>query len=50
MSNKPCVSIVRCTTYDLDAVEAAIRRALEPLGGMGAFVQPGQRVLLKPNL
>jgi len=50
MNNKPRVSIVRCTTYDLDAVEAAIRCALEPLGGISAFVQPGQRVLLKPNL
>lgn len=47
---KPRVSIVRCATYDLSAVEGAIRRALEPFGGMSAFVQPGQRVLLKPNL
>ncbi len=27
-----------------------MRACLEPLGGMKAFVQPGQRVLLKPNL
>ncbi len=27
-----------------------MRRLLEPLGGIGAFVEPDQRVLLKPNL
>jgi uncharacterized protein (DUF362 family)/ferredoxin len=31
-------------------VEAAINQLLEPLGGIGAFVRPGQKVLLKPNL
>ncbi len=46
----PTVSLARCPTYDLPQVEAALRRLLEPLGGMGAFVEPGQRVLLKPNL
>jgi uncharacterized protein (DUF362 family)/NAD-dependent dihydropyrimidine dehydrogenase PreA subunit len=49
-ASRPPVSLVRCTSYELDAVEAALRRALEPLGGMGAFVRPGQRVMLKPNL
>ena len=29
---------------------AAVARLLEPLGGMGAFVKPGQSVLLKPNM
>lgn len=46
----PRVSLARCSDYDLDRVQAAIRRSLEPLGGMAAYVQPGQRVLLKPNL
>jgi len=27
-----------------------MRACLERLGGMGAFVRPGQKVLLKPNL
>ncbi|MCX7045183.1 MAG: DUF362 domain-containing protein [Candidatus Sumerlaeota bacterium] len=35
--------------YDLDRVHQAVRALLEPLGGMKAFVQPGARVLLKPN-
>jgi uncharacterized protein (DUF362 family) len=30
-------------------VRAAIVRTLEPFGGMGAFVRPGAKVLLKPN-
>jgi uncharacterized protein (DUF362 family)/ferredoxin len=44
------VAIVRCPAYELPAVEAAVRRAVDLLGGIGAFVQPGQRVLLKVNL
>jgi uncharacterized protein (DUF362 family) len=31
-------------------LDDALRRLLAPLGGLGAFVRPGQRVLLKPNL
>ncbi|MHB0856547.1 MAG: DUF362 domain-containing protein [Anaerolineae bacterium] len=46
----PRVALVACPDYDLERVEAAVRRAVDLLGGMGAFVQPGQRVLLKPNL
>ena len=44
------ISLTHCPTYDLPEVEAALRRLLEPLGGIGAFVEPDQRVLLKPNL
>ena len=44
------VAAAACDTYDLAAVKAALREALAPLGSLGAFVQPGQTVLLKPNL
>lgn len=44
------VSLVRCAEYDIDRVEAAVRQAINLLGGMERFVQPGQRVLVKPNL
>jgi uncharacterized protein (DUF362 family)/Pyruvate/2-oxoacid:ferredoxin oxidoreductase delta subunit len=44
------VAIARCGTYEDAAVAAALAAALEPLGGMRAFVKPGQRVCLKPNL
>ena len=30
--------------------EAATRAAVEALGGMGRFVRPGQRVVIKPNM
>ena len=50
MDGKPIVSIVRCPDYDAARVEQALRRALDLLGGVGQFVRPGQRVLLKPNL
>jgi uncharacterized protein (DUF362 family) len=31
-------------------IDTAVRKLLEPLGGMQAFVKKGQKVLLKPNL
>jgi uncharacterized protein (DUF362 family)/NAD-dependent dihydropyrimidine dehydrogenase PreA subunit len=46
----PRVSIQRLATYQPAAVERAVRALLEPLGGMAAFVTPGARVVLKPNL
>lgn len=50
MPEQPTVSIAACATYQLDAVRAALRSALDPLGGMRRYVRPGMRVLLKPNL
>ncbi|UZQ54147.1 DUF362 domain-containing protein [Trichothermofontia sichuanensis B231] len=44
------VSLLRADSYDLPALRVAIEDLLAPLGGMGAFVRPGDRVLLKPNL
>ncbi len=44
------VSIVRCKSYDPDAVDEAVRRATELLGGISRYVKKGDRVLLKPNL
>ncbi len=44
------VSIQRCPSYDPEKVRDALKRVLVPLGGMEAFVRPGARVLLKPNL
>lgn len=43
------VSTARCGGYEPPAVMAAVRGGLEPFGGMAAFVEDGQRVLLKPN-
>ena len=44
------VGLQQVCDYDPARVLAALRLCLEPFGGMGAFVRPGQRVLLKPNL
>ncbi len=44
------VSIQKCQTYDPDLVRRALAAALEPVGGMAAYVSRGDRVLLKPNL
>lgn len=44
------VALVKCREYDLEQVTQALVRALEPLGGLGQFVKPGQRVLLKINM
>lgn len=46
----PDVSIVAAPTYDARQLDAALTALLAPLGGMRAFVSPGVRVLLKPNL
>ncbi len=44
------VSLIRATSYDRAQLRDSIETLLEPLGGMAAFVKPGDRVLLKPNL
>ncbi len=47
---KQRVTVTACTSYQQDKVDRAVSEALEPLGGMAAFVSPGQKVLLKCNL
>jgi uncharacterized protein (DUF362 family)/ferredoxin len=47
---RPKVAIVRCGDYTPENVERAVADSLALIGGMERFVQPGQRVLLKPNL
>ena len=44
------VSLKAAASYDRAVVEQALADVLAPLGGMEAFVRPGQRVLIKPNL
>ena len=50
MSEKPIVSLQRCASYDGSVVDAAVQELVSAVGGMGSFVQPGERVLIKPNL
>jgi uncharacterized protein (DUF362 family)/Pyruvate/2-oxoacid:ferredoxin oxidoreductase delta subunit len=44
------VSIARCVDYDPVKTFSAVKRAVDLLGGMSAFVKPGDSVLIKPNL
>jgi len=44
------VSILSVDHYELSGMRLALLRLLEPLGGISAFVRPGDRVLLKPNM
>lgn len=50
MHKKPSVSLIRATSYEYEALRESLQTLLEHYGGMAAFVKPGQRVLLKPNL
>jgi uncharacterized protein (DUF362 family)/Pyruvate/2-oxoacid:ferredoxin oxidoreductase delta subunit len=43
------ISIARCPSYEED-LPAVLDAVLAPLGGMSAFVSPGQTVLIKPNM
>ncbi len=44
------VSLQKLESYDPMETFAAIEKLLLPLGGMSAFVKPGEKVLIKPNL
>lgn len=44
------VSLAAGPNYVRDAVRIALEEVLDPLGGMAAFVRPGQKVLVKPNM
>ena len=46
----PKVAIVRCADYDGVRVSAAVEREVGLAGGIGRFVSPGMKVLVKPNL
>ncbi len=48
--DRALVTAARCADYELEVVRAALREVLAPLGGMAAFVKPGERIALKPNL
>lgn len=43
------VVLEKCAAY-ADGLHDCVNGLLAPLGGIGAFVRPGQRVLVKPNL
>lgn len=44
------VSLTKCPDYSPAAVQQAVDRALDDIGGIGTIVLPGKSVLLKPNM
>jgi len=50
MTKKSVVSITRCDNYDTEQITAAVRRAVNDIGGIKSFIKPGEIVLIKPNL
>jgi len=40
----------RCDEYEAMLVQETLEGCIEALGGIGIFVKPGERVLIKPNL
>jgi uncharacterized protein (DUF362 family)/Pyruvate/2-oxoacid:ferredoxin oxidoreductase delta subunit len=49
-TTKSSISIVRCYSYDPTFVKAALKMAIDLLGGVSQFVGTGQSVLIKPNM
>lgn len=44
------VVLLRCEDYDRERVLDCVARGISLLGGVQRFVEPGERILLKPNL
>jgi uncharacterized protein (DUF362 family)/NAD-dependent dihydropyrimidine dehydrogenase PreA subunit len=48
--NKSIVALVRCNEYGDEIVCKAVKKGLDLLGGIGNFIQPGEKIVLKPNV
>jgi uncharacterized protein (DUF362 family) len=44
------VAIVSCDRYEPELLSSKVTEALNLLGGLGKYIRPGMKVLLKPNL
>lgn len=44
------ISLVRCKSYEPALVFAAVKKAIDLIGGISSFIKPESKVLLKPNL
>ena len=47
---KHAVALIPLDTYDQPRVDEAVRQAAALLGGVGQFVRPEEKIVLKPNL
>ncbi len=48
--SKSKIAIKRCSDYQRNKIEIAVREAIDLLGGISAFIKPKTKVLVKPNL
>lgn len=44
------VAVVKADSYDTQVVEQAMQDLLTHLGGIEKYINPGERVLVKPNM
>jgi len=47
---KTTVAVTRCENYEIENVRSAVTRGIGLLGGISAFAQAHEKILLKPNL
>ncbi len=47
---KSKVAVIKCQTYDEAEVYEAIKKGVDLLGGVTAFVKSGEKIVLKPNV
>ena len=47
---KSKVALVRCESYQREAVEKAVQHGIALLGGVSQFAQAGEKIFFKPNL
>jgi len=50
MKNKTKVSIVKCDTYNKEALSDAISDCVNLIGGFKRFIKPESKIVVKPNL
>ena len=48
--NKSIVALVRCESYEEDLVCESVKKGIDLLGGIKKFVQPGEKIVMKPNV
>jgi uncharacterized protein (DUF362 family)/Pyruvate/2-oxoacid:ferredoxin oxidoreductase delta subunit len=44
------VAVVRCEDYNQENVRQAVKKGIDLLDGISVFTNPGEKILLKPNL
>jgi uncharacterized protein (DUF362 family)/NAD-dependent dihydropyrimidine dehydrogenase PreA subunit len=50
MTIKSVVALAACDSYEEDKVYAAVKKAIDLLGGINSIIKPGEKIVLKPNV